>query len=162
LAQDRNCVAEPLPGRDVPVHWQPERGQMTEFKTFEDFWPYYLREHGRPETKTMHMLGTTIGAMGIASWLATRRSKYLAAAMIGSYGSAWLGHFVFEKNTPATFKYPLWSLQADLLMYRLWLTGDLDAEVDRVTRGKKRLGRPHKSRSEVRKSGPRAVAGSRS
>lgn len=80
----------------------------------------------------MHLLGTTLGIVGIASWLKTGRAKYLAAGVAGSYGSAWIGHFAFEGNRPAAFENPIWSLEADLRMYRLWLTGGLDDEIERV------------------------------
>lgn len=106
--------------------------ETTKFSTFEEFWPHYLKAHARPETRTMHLLGTTLGILGVASWLKTGRIKYLAAGVAGSYGSAWIGHFAFEKNTPAAFENPVWSLEADLRMYRLWLTGNLDAEISRV------------------------------
>jgi hypothetical protein len=105
---------------------------MSKFKSFEEFWPYYLRAHSQPETKALHIAGTTIAAASLAAWLVTRRSKYLGLALVGSYGPAWFGHFAFENNTPATFDYPVWSLRADLLMYRLWFEGKLDAEVKRV------------------------------
>ena len=104
---------------------------MSEFKSFDEFWPHYLREHSRPETRALHIAGTTIAAGSLAAWLATGRSKYLGLALLG-YGPAWLGHFLYEHNNPATFKNPLWSLRADLLMYKKWLDGELDAELKRV------------------------------
>ena len=96
---------------------------MSEFKSFDEFWPHYLREHSRPETRALHIAGTTIAAGSLAAWLATGRSKYLGLALLG-YGPAWLGHFLYEHNNPATFKNPLWSLRADLLMYKKWLDGE--------------------------------------
>jgi hypothetical protein len=104
---------------------------MSEFKSFEEFWPHYLREHSQPETRALHIAGTTIAAGGLAAFWATGHSKYLGLALLG-YGPAWLGHFLYEHNKPAAFKNPLWSLRADLLMYRLWLAGKLDAELKRV------------------------------
>jgi hypothetical protein len=80
----------------------------------------------------MHILGTTIGLCGVAGALMTGRAKYLAAGIVGSYGSAWIGHFAFQGNTPAAFGNPIWSLEADMRMYRLWLEGKLDAEIKRV------------------------------
>ncbi|MBS0234893.1 MAG: DUF962 domain-containing protein [Proteobacteria bacterium] len=102
------------------------------FTSFEEFWPHYLQAHARPETRALHIAGTTLGILGVASWLATRRAKYLAAGLAASYGSAWIGHFAFEGNNPAAFANPIWSLEADLRMYRLWLTGDLETEMQRV------------------------------
>lgn len=111
---------------------RPSSEVAPKFSSFEEFWPYYLKAHSQPETRAMHMLGTTLGALGVAGWLKTGRGRYLAAGILGSYASAWAGHFAFERNTPAAFENPLWSLQADLKMYGLWLTGGLDAEVKRV------------------------------
>jgi hypothetical protein len=108
------------------------RSRPREIKSFEEFWPYYLAAHRRPETRTLHILGTTMGVLGVAAWLTTGRKRYLATGIAGAYGSAWLGHFAFEGNKPATFKNPLWSLMGDLRMYKLWLTGELDNEIDRV------------------------------
>lgn len=104
------------------------------FNSFEEFWPYYLEAHAKSETRAMHMLGTTLGVLGVAAWLKTGRPRYLAAGIAGSYGSAWIGHFAFEGNNPAAFENPIWSLEADFKMYRLWLTGKLDAEIARVRR----------------------------
>jgi hypothetical protein len=103
-----------------------------EIQSFEEFWPYYLAAHHKQETQTLHVLGTTIGILGVAVWLRTGRRSYLATGIAGAYGSAWLGHFAFERNRPATFNNPLWSLMGDLRMYRLWLTGELDNEMERV------------------------------
>jgi hypothetical protein len=105
--------------------------------TFEEFWPRYLQAHRKPETRALHMLGTTIGILGIAAWLKTGRKSYFATGVAGSYGSAWLGHFAFEGNEPAAFENPLWSLEGDLRMYKLWLTGELDAEIERVLGAKR-------------------------
>ena len=58
---------------------------MSEFKSFDEFWPHYLREHSRPETRALHIAGTTIAAGSLAAWLATGRSKYLGLALLG-YG----------------------------------------------------------------------------
>ncbi|HVT30446.1 MAG TPA: DUF962 domain-containing protein [Lacipirellulaceae bacterium] len=110
----------------------PARQQSQEFASFEEFWPYYLSAHSRRDTRAMHALGTTVALLGIGSWLLSGKKKYLGMALAGSYGSAWIGHYVFEKNQPATFENPLWSLQADLRMYRLWLSGDLDGELRRL------------------------------
>lgn len=100
--------------------------QPARFTRFEEFWPYYLGEHSKPETRALHLAGTTIAAVGLAAWFATSQKRYLALSLLGSYGPAWFGHTVFEHNGPATFDYPLWSLRADLLMYQKWLTGELD------------------------------------
>lgn len=105
---------------------------MPQFKTFEEFWPHYLREHSRPETRILHFAGTSVAAASLLGLLATRKKRYLLTALLGSYGPAWFAHAAFEHNKPATFDYPLWSLRADLLMYRKWLEGTLDGEIARL------------------------------
>lgn len=114
------------------------RKDPREIQSFEEFWPYYLAAHRKPETRALHMLGTTVGLVGIATWFKTGRKSYLAAGIAGSYGSAWLGHLAFEGNEPAAFENPVWSLEGDLKMYKLWLTGELNAEIKRVL-GNRRL-----------------------
>ena len=105
---------------------------MSEFKSFEDFWLHYLREHSRPETRALHIAGTAIAAASLVAWLATGRTRYLGLALLGSYGPAWLGHYLYERNKPASFSNPLWSLRADLLMIKKWFGGDLDSELKRA------------------------------
>ena len=99
------------------------------FSSFEEFWPFYLREHARPATRAIHVSGTWtavavlfFGLLIGPWWLA------LAAPVIG-YGCAWVSHMTVERNRPATFTYPAWSLLADFRMWWLWLTGRLDPEL---------------------------------
>ncbi len=100
-------------------------------KSFKEFWPYYLKEHSKPATRKIHVAGTAgaIGLMGLG--LATGQ-LWLPLAGIGvGYGSAWTAHAFVEKNKPATFTYPLWSLMGDVKMLGHWVTGTLQREVDR-------------------------------
>jgi hypothetical protein len=92
---------------------------------FDAFWLFYLREHRRPGTRALHIFGTTIVLFLLAAAVATHDWRLLAAAPFVGYGFAWLGHFAVERNRPATFTHPLWSLRADLRMWRLWVTGRL-------------------------------------
>lgn len=103
-----------------------------EFRTFEEFWPYYLGEHAHAATRQMHLAGTGVALASLAAFAVTKRPAYLASALLGSYGPAWLSHAIIERNKPATFDYPGWSLRADLKMFQLWAEGKLDAEVERV------------------------------
>jgi hypothetical protein len=100
-----------------------------EHKSFAAFWPYYLREHSKPRTRALHYAGTTL-VVAIAAYAAlTGRWAWLLSIPIAGYGFAWLAHFAVEKNRPATFTYPLWSLAADFKMWWLWLTGRLGREL---------------------------------
>ena len=101
-------------------------------RSFADFWPYYLREHSKPATRALHYAGTSIG-VGLALWgVATGRWWLLLGLPLAGYAFAWLGHFGVEKNRPATFTYPLWSMASDFRMWGLWLTGGLRAELERA------------------------------
>jgi hypothetical protein len=100
------------------------------YSSFDEFWPFYLREHSRPRTRTLHYIGTSL-VVGIAAIsLLTGRWLWLFVVPFAGYGFAWISHFAVERNRPATFTYPLWSLAADFKMWWLWLTGKLQPELD--------------------------------
>jgi hypothetical protein len=100
--------------------------------TFAEFWPFYLREHSRPATRTLHLAGTTIAAFLILLALGLRSWGYLLAAVVCGYAFAWVGHFFVEKNKPATFKHPFWSLAADWKMWALALSGRLGPHLQKA------------------------------
>ena len=89
----------------------------TQYKTFRDFYPFYLSEHRHPVCRRLHFIGSTLVLAAIAAAILTRNAWWLAAAPIAGYGFAWVGHFFFEKNRPATFTYPLYSLAGDWKMF---------------------------------------------
>lgn len=101
-------------------------------ETFEEFWDYYVGEHAAKSTRVLHFIGTTAAMSLLAGGLLTRRRWMLLLAPIAGYGPAWISHFFIEKNRPATFKYPVWSLQADLVMWWKMVTFTMEAEVERV------------------------------
>lgn len=98
-------------------------------KSFEEFWPFYLREHSRPATRALHLLGTSLSLAIVVAAIALRRPALIVAALVCGYAFAWVGHFFVEHNRPATFKYPLWSFRADFRMWWLAITGRLGREL---------------------------------
>jgi hypothetical protein len=93
------------------------------FRTFGDFYPFYLSEHANRTSRRLHFAGTSIAVVLLLTALITHAWWLAAAALIQGYAFAWIGHFFFEHNKPATFKHPLFSFMGD---WRLWweiLTG---------------------------------------
>lgn len=103
-------------------------------ETFEQFWDFYVGEHKKKATRVLHFIGTTAAVGCVATGLLTKKRWLLLVAPVAGYGPAWISHFFIEKNKPASFKYPLWSLQADFVMWWKTLSGQMQAEVDRVVR----------------------------
>jgi hypothetical protein len=88
------------------------------FSSFEEFYPFYLEEHGDRTSRRLHFVGTTLAILLLAYALVTRRWAALILVPIAGYGFAWAGHYFFERNRPTTFKHPLYSLMGD---FRMWL-----------------------------------------
>lgn len=101
-----------------------------QFQSFEEFWPYYVSQHMDPTCRTLHFVGTSL-ALGCVALAPLYPGALLAAPVFG-YGLAWLAHGVFEKNKPATFTHPLWSLRGDLRMWKLTITRKMEAELARA------------------------------
>ena len=93
------------------------------------FWPYYLGEHARPLTRTLHYFGTIASTITFVWAVASQSWWWLLAVPLFGYGPAWLGHYCIEKNRPATFQAPLWSLISDYRMCGLFLAGRIDREL---------------------------------
>ena len=98
--------------------------------TYPEFWHYYLREHAKPRTRAWHYLGTSCTILCLAAALVLRQPWVLLASVILGYAPAWIGHFTSERNRPATFRYPLWSLMSDFRMFGSWLIGSLPRELE--------------------------------
>ncbi len=95
------------------------------FHTFSDFYPFYLGEHSNRTSRRLHFTGTSIALVLVIAAFATHVWWLMAAALLEGYAFAWIGHFFFERNRPATFKHPWLSLMGD---WRLWwemLTGKI-------------------------------------
>ncbi len=99
------------------------------FDSFTEFFPYYLAEHANPTCRKLHYAGTAIGSMLALYAIASGQFALLLLYPVIGYGFAWVGHFKFERNKPATFDYPLWSLIGDYKMFWLMLTGDLKEQL---------------------------------
>jgi hypothetical protein len=101
------------------------------FGTYEEFWPFYVSQHRAASTRALHFAGTSL-VLGCLAAGVLVSPRWLLAMPVAGYGFAWLGHFACERNRPATFTYPLWSLRGDFRMYRLMLTGRMPAELARA------------------------------
>lgn len=100
--------------------------------TFDEFWPFYLGQHRKPGTRALHFAGSTLGLLLLASAAARRRPSLLLWGLAAGYGLAWIGHFLVEKNRPATFRYPFWSLRGDWKMWALMCRGRMGEEAARL------------------------------
>jgi hypothetical protein len=97
--------------------------------TYAEFWPYYLKEHEKPGTRVLHYIGTALViATAIYAVFAGWWWLLLLLPILG-YGFAWAGHALVERNKPATFTYPLWSLISDFRMFFVWISGQLPKEL---------------------------------
>ena len=93
------------------------------FNSFAEFYPYYLQEHSNDTCRRLHYVGSLL-VLGILAYaIGTQQWALLWTLPIAGYGFAWVGHFVFEKNKPATFKYPLYSFMGDGVMLKDAFTG---------------------------------------
>ncbi len=97
----------------------PETGR---FQSFSTFYPYYIHEHSNRTCRRIHVIGSALVIVAALLGLFVSAWWFIAMPLVG-YGFAWVGHFFFEKNRPATFKYPLWSLMGDWRMFFETVTG---------------------------------------
>ena len=103
--------------------------------SYREFWPVYVRQHGRPTTRLLHFIGTS-GALALITMAAVLPQLWLLlAAPFSGYLFAWAGHFFIEKNRPATFTYPFFSLIGDFHMYGLMWLGRMNAQAARHKNG---------------------------
>jgi hypothetical protein len=93
------------------------------FRNFEEFYPFYLGEHADRTSRRLHVIGTSAAVLQILAAIVLREPMLCLTALVSGYGFAWVGHYVFEKNRPATFKHPLYSLRGDFRMARQVFSG---------------------------------------
>lgn len=98
----------------------PEAGP---FARFHDFYPFYLSEHRDPTSRRLHVIGTGLVIATVIAALGLQRFALLWLIPLLGYGFAWVGHFFFERNKPATFKHPFYSLAGDFVMFKDVVTG---------------------------------------
>ncbi|MDF1820263.1 MAG: DUF962 domain-containing protein [Alcanivoracaceae bacterium] len=100
--------------------------KQSDFQSFAEFYPFYLQEHGHPTCRRLHFVGTSLVIATLVWTLVTANWWGLLLLPVVGYGFAWVGHFVFEKNRPATFQYPWYSLAGDFVMFKDMLVGRID------------------------------------
>ena len=110
---------------------------MARPRSYREFWPFYVREHARGTTRALHFAGTGAVIVLLVGALATGTWWLLAALPVAGYGFAWAAHAFVERNRPATFTHPLWSLTADFHMFGLMLAGRMGREIERHGQGPK-------------------------
>ena len=97
-------------------------------KTYKEFYPFYLKEHSNRMCRLLHVIGTSIVLTLLLTSIIHFNPYWLIFVPLTGYGFAWVGHFFFEKNKPATFTYPLWSLKSDFKMYFDILSGKISLD----------------------------------
>jgi len=104
---------------------QAGRNVSSQFRTFADFYPFYLSQHADRTCRRLHFAGTTLGLVALLHAFSTLNFWWLLAGLVAGYAFAWVGHFFFEKNRPATFTHPLYSFMGDWVMWKEILTGKI-------------------------------------
>jgi hypothetical protein len=127
MDQDMGMLA-PVSDDKTVISWQFP-AMATRIATYAEFWPWYLSEHAMPLTRRLHALGTGIGLLLLLGAIVTGPWWLVLAALVAGYGFAWLSHMLVERNRPASFRHPLWSLISDFRMAWCMVTGTLDAEL---------------------------------
>ena len=98
---------------------------MSQFASFSEFYPFYLAEHSHRVCRRLHFVGSSLVIGCVVMLIRSGDPWWLLYALLCGYGFAWIGHFFFEKNKPATFKYPFYSFAGDWVMYKEMLTGKI-------------------------------------
>lgn len=93
------------------------------YDSFSAFYPYYLSEHANRTCRRLHFVGTSLGVVFLMTTILTQNAWWLLAGLVCGYAFAWIGHFFFEKNRPATFTHPVYSFAGDWVMWSEMLRG---------------------------------------
>lgn len=98
---------------------------MARFSSFREFYPFYLGEHSNRACRRLHFIGSCGALVFVALAIVRANPWWLLAALVFGYAMAWIGHFFFEKNRPATFRHPFYSFAGDWVMFKDILTGKI-------------------------------------
>ncbi|KAL1193840.1 hypothetical protein V5N11_031966 [Cardamine amara subsp. amara] len=101
------------------------------FRSFEEFWPFYVMQHSNPSTRRWHFMGIIASIVALICSILISR-WFVALVPLFGYGFTWYSHFFVEGNIPASFGHPVWSFLCDLKMFRLMLTGSMEREMKRL------------------------------
>ena len=101
------------------------QGPEGRYASFEAFYPYYIHEHANRTCRRIHVVGTGLVIAAFLAFCFTLNAWWLLAMPLVGYGFAWVGHFFFEKNRPATFRHPFYSFAGDWVMFKDILTGKI-------------------------------------
>ncbi len=105
---------------------------MERIKNYPEFWNFYLSQHSSRTCRNLHFIGT-LAALSLLVPIVMFAPSYWPILFVLGYAFAWVGHFKFEKNKPATFQYPFWSLISDFKMLFHFLKGSLDEELKKAS-----------------------------
>ncbi len=103
--------------------------EYVRYRSFAEFWPFYVAEHAKPLTRRLHFMGTSGVLLFALATIFTGQLRLIWGMPLFGYGFAWVGHFFVEHNRPATFKHPLYSLLGDFVMYKKMWLGQMDREI---------------------------------
>ena len=103
---------------------------MREHSTFAEFWPFYLQQHSLPSTRGWHYVGTTLAILTFLAAVIFQKWVLLPLPILCGYIFSWVSHGFIERNKPATFTYPIWSIVADFKMLLCFLTGRMGTELE--------------------------------
>lgn len=98
---------------------------MRRFSSFREFYPFYLSEHANRTSRRLHFIGSCGVIVLVAMAIRELNAWWLLGALVCGYGFAWVGHFFFEKNRPATFRHPVYSFMGDWVMFKDILSGKI-------------------------------------
>jgi len=105
------------------AHSQKNTNAVVKYESFRQFYPYYLHEHRNKINRILHFIGTFISHLFLVYFLWSGKYSYIPLSVVPGYAFAWVGHFVFEKNKPATFQHPFYSFMGDIKLFYSILAG---------------------------------------